>query len=434
LRGEMPPALRQTLALHLIDTIGAWIATAATAEARALKTFRAEQHGLAGNARDPALDVMINCALVRLSEIDDIHLASMTTPGAIVIPAVLTIAASLPANAGTLAAAILAGYEAMTRLGAAIDGPRVLYRGMWPSYMAAPFGVAAAAARLFDLSAATTAHALALALALSAPGVGYHSAPTTSRWLAAGSAARNGLLAAQAARAGLTADLAILDGPFLAGVYGITADAAALTEGLGQGPKLAEVAFKPWCAARQTMAATQAFKEIIEGGVAVGDIVAIEAAVPPLFVKMVDHGVAAADRLSRLTSQHYQIAVAALAPELAFDVGQAGAVPPVVQAFMDKITVRADEGLVEGFPRRWSARVRVRTGAALHERLVAHVPGDPERPLTDRQIGEKFQRITRMANEEATAVIEAARGLIGRRRTPAQVMAMIEKACSRAAR
>ncbi|HEY4774650.1 MAG TPA: MmgE/PrpD family protein, partial [Xanthobacteraceae bacterium] len=235
LRGELPPAVRQTLALHLIDTIGAWIATAATAEARALKTFRAEQHGLAGNARDPALDVMINCALVRLSEIDDIHLASMTTPGAIVIPAVLTIAASLPANAGTLAAAILAGYEAMTRLGAAIDGPRVLYRGMWPSYMAAPFGVAAAAARLFDLSAATTAHALALALALGAPGVGYHSAPTTSRWLAAGSAARNGLLAAQAARAGLTADLAILDGPFLAGVYGITADAAALTEGLGQG-------------------------------------------------------------------------------------------------------------------------------------------------------------------------------------------------------
>ena len=35
--------------------------------------------------------------------------------------------------------------------------------------------------------------------------------------------------------------------------------------------KLTEVSFKPWCAARQTMAATQAFTEIVEGGVAPAD-------------------------------------------------------------------------------------------------------------------------------------------------------------------
>ena len=50
-----------------------------------------------------------------------------------------------------LAAAIVAGYEAMIRLGAAIDGPSVLYRGIWPTYFAAPFGAAAVAARLFRL-------------------------------------------------------------------------------------------------------------------------------------------------------------------------------------------------------------------------------------------------------------------------------------------
>ena len=73
----------------------------------------------------------------------------MITPGAIVVPAALTIAASLPDMAADdLAAAIVAGYEAMIRLGAAIDGPSVLYRGIWPSYFAAPFGAAAVAARL----------------------------------------------------------------------------------------------------------------------------------------------------------------------------------------------------------------------------------------------------------------------------------------------
>ena len=129
--------------------------------------------------------------------------------------------------------AIVAGYEAMIRLGLALDGPTILYRGIWPSYLAAPFGMAAAAARLLDLSADQTAHALALALTLAAPGVGHHNAPTGSRWFAIGGAARNGWLAAQAARAGFTSDVNLLDGSFFGNVFGITPKPAALIEGLG---------------------------------------------------------------------------------------------------------------------------------------------------------------------------------------------------------
>ena len=80
-------------------------------------------------------DLATHCALVRLSELDDIHLASMTTPGSIVIPAAMTLAATLPdADVGDVAAAMLAGYEAMIRLGLAIKGPNILYRGIWPTY------------------------------------------------------------------------------------------------------------------------------------------------------------------------------------------------------------------------------------------------------------------------------------------------------------
>ena len=50
--------------------------------------------------------------------------------------------------------AILAGYEAMIRLGRAIDGPAVLsHRGFWPTYFTAPFGIAAATSRLLKLDA-----------------------------------------------------------------------------------------------------------------------------------------------------------------------------------------------------------------------------------------------------------------------------------------
>src|SRR5437879_8138550 len=66
----------------------------------------------------------------------------------------------------------------------------------------APFGIAAATSRLLKLDAKQSANALALALTLTAPGVGQHHALSTSRWLAVGSAASNGLSAALAAHYG----------------------------------------------------------------------------------------------------------------------------------------------------------------------------------------------------------------------------------------
>src|SRR5712691_2326174 len=159
---QPPDVLRELVVLHLIDTVGAWIASTRTAEGANLLRFRAtlRARGQAGEAL--ALDLATRCALARLSEIDDIHLASMTTPGAIVIPGALTLASTMPAAAGDdVMAAMLAGYEIMTRLGRAIDGPQVLYRGIWPTYFAAPMGIAAVAARLLGLDDEAAAHALA---------------------------------------------------------------------------------------------------------------------------------------------------------------------------------------------------------------------------------------------------------------------------------
>src|SRR6516164_6889251 len=153
---------RELVDLHIIDTIGAWIASMGSAEGLALLKYRAAMRGSARVDGVVALDLSMRCALARASEIDDIHLASMTTPGGIVIPAALTLASATPAvTLDDLTAATLAGYEAMIRLGGAIDGPSVLYRGIWPTYFAAPFAVAAVTARILKLDAKKTANALA---------------------------------------------------------------------------------------------------------------------------------------------------------------------------------------------------------------------------------------------------------------------------------
>jgi 2-methylcitrate dehydratase PrpD len=412
---------------HAADTIGAWIAACGTAEGRALLAFRGSDAALGDR-------VAIHCALARLSEVDDIHLGAMITPGAIVIPAALTIAVSLPdADATDLAAAIVAGYEAMIRLGSAIDGPSVLYRGIWPSYFAAPFGVAAVAARLMRLDEIQTANALSAALIMAAPGTGHHAAPTTARWLAVGHAAGRGLQAAQAARAGFTSDLKLTDGEFLKNIYGIAPNINVLGGGWAD-PAIHQVSFKPWCAARQTMAATQALKELIAEGVAAESIARIGVAVLPPHQKMIDHSITEGDRFSHLTSVQYQMAVAALTPGTADSISvPAGPVSPEISAFMARIMVRAEESLLgAGYPMSWPAHVTVTTRTRRHERSVVHVPGDPERPFSDDELKSKFSRVTAplLDDEQVEAVFSAALAAIDE---PAVLLRVIDGIAQRAA-
>jgi 2-methylcitrate dehydratase PrpD len=418
IRGRVPPATRAAAGLHVIDTVGAWIAGAHTAEGRALIALRG-----------PAADLATACAVARSSEIDNIHLASATTPGGIVIPAALVIAATHgEVDTDAVCEAIVAGTEAMVRLGAALGGPGILYRGIWPTYFAAPFGVAAVAARLCELDTGQTANALASALALASAGVGHHNAATTARWFAIGNAARNGLAAARAAGQGFTSDIGLLDGGFLQGAYGITADIDAFTRDLGERLALDDTSFKPWCAARQTMAATQALRETVTAGVAPESIVSVTVRVPPPTLKMIDHGVTPGDRTSHLTSVQYHLALAARDPEALLDVGHSpAALSPDVQDFMGKISVEADAALLAYYPKAWPARIAVRTSQGVQEKTVVHVPGDPQRPFDERAVCDKFRRVTGRLDANR-GLLERCRAAFEAPRWPSDLIAEITQA------
>jgi 2-methylcitrate dehydratase PrpD len=421
---RLSDSARQVLRLHLADTVGAWIAGSAMPEGRALAKF-------GGQAGAEVPDrVATSCALARLSEIDDIHLASGTTPGAIVVPAALTIAAAIGRKAEDLAEAITVGYDAMVRLGAALDGPAILYRGIWPTYFTAPFGVAAVASRLLGLTGTQAAHALGIALALASPAVGHPGGPATSRWLAIGNAARNGLTAALSAQTGFTGDLRLFEGEFFSSIYGLSLNPAAL---LDERLVLSDVSFKPWCAARQTMAATQALKEIIESGASPSEMAELVVSVPPPYLRMIAHGVVPRDRASHLTSVSYQMAAAALTPEATLDIEQApDGIPLGIQTFMAKISVKADEELLRHYPKSWPARLVVSLPSGRSERLVLHVPGDPERPFDAHQVAEKFRRVTVPVVGERVAEAVLSRSLAALDESPNALLAEIERACQTA--
>src|SRR5262249_20124918 len=158
---------------------------------------------------------------------------------------------------------------------------------------------------------------------------------------------------------------------FFKNVYGITPKLSAFTDELDQPSSVAQLSFKPWCAARQTMPAVQALKDVIASGVEPDRMTEIHVAVLPPHLKMIDHGVVSGDRASFLTSLPYQMAAAALAPTALDDLSQTklGLTPPL-HAFMDCITLNADVGLLADYPAQWTARVVVVTSAGNHERIV----------------------------------------------------------------
>jgi 2-methylcitrate dehydratase PrpD len=88
------------------------------------------------------------------------------------------------------------------------------------------------------------------------------------------------------------------------------------------------------------------------------------------------------------------MALLALHPDATIDVRQTPeSVPAEIRDFMAKISVRADEDLLRHYPKSWPARLVATTSSARHEKLVLHVPGDPERPFDEPQVAAKFRRL-----------------------------------------
>jgi 2-methylcitrate dehydratase PrpD len=384
----LPATERERLGLHLTDTVIASLAGARIPEGKALQNF--------GDAQALADRIGRRAAAIRLTEIDDIHLPSCTTPSAGIVPVALAVAASSQNfNAEDVASAIWAGTETMTRIGIAAGGPQILYRGIWPTYLAAPVAAAATAARLLGLDEARTGHALSLAFMLMAGGVGrIHGAPS-GRWFLYANAVAGGVAAAEAARADYRGDPQLLDKNWLADTHGIALDSARLTGGLGGASVYGALSIKQFCSAKQAIAAVEAFRAIVrEENVRPDVIKKISVRVPSAYAGMIATRAEPGARQSTLVSVAYQIALAALAPERLYDVDRSTprAEDAVVQ-FAAKVEVMPEPMLESFYPQHWPAEVEVEAGGKILKRRVVAAAGDPEHPFGRAAIDDKAHRV-----------------------------------------
>jgi 2-methylcitrate dehydratase PrpD len=388
-------SVREHLAIHLLDTVGAWIAGGVTEEGQKLSRLASNpSQPLSVLGRQPLDRIALGVATTRLTEIDDIHMPSCTTPGSVVVPTALVLAAHKERrDARAFTSALSAGYEVMTRFGVAVAGPSILQRGIWPSYLAEPVCAAAVAARLLGLTADKTANALGIALTMTtgAPGRPSGASP---RWLLLGMAARAGCAAALAAACGYAGDLTLLDDDWMHRTHGIRADEGPLVAAAHGDGAIGELSLKPYCAAKQTIAAIDAFRNLLKQGISSHDIVALRVYVPPAYAEMIGHRNAAASRLARITSVAYLLALAAYLPAELDNVARPNlASDPEIAAFMARVEIVPDKALEPIYPQRWPAGVEavLKSGRRKMD-FVLDATGDPLRSC-DLDVRAKFHRL-----------------------------------------
>ena len=388
---------KETLSLHLLDTMGAAIAGCRTPNGQALRELQTSAGGeTAVWNRGTIDDIAVRTGTIRHTEIDDIHTRSNVTPSSIIVPATLTLCARLGvSDPALIGSALIAGYEAILRLGMAIDGPVVMYEGIWPTFFCAPFGAAAAAARLMNLPADTTAHALANALTLCTGGAGAPGRNRPGRWFVIGEAARAGVAAALAAAHGFTADPGLLDGDWLGQSHGLHGRPEALTEDLGCKCVVTDISMKPCCTGKQVAAALAAFQKLLSEGLFPEAATRIEVHVPKRYAAMVDRRLMPGTNRSTTGNLRYQFALAAFHPDGLFDAARTERVRDVrLDALMDKVAIAVDDSLERYMPRHWPARVEVTTAGAKFAETVVAAPGDPDRRFGASDVRRKFHTLT----------------------------------------
>jgi len=303
----------------------------------------------------------------------------------VVLPAALAVAEATGASGRDLIAAHVAGVELVGRLAAAVRGPQ---KGWTHSAVLGVFGAAAAAGRLLGLDAEHMTHAFGLCLPLAGGTQQANVEQALTKRLQPALAARNGVFAALAAEAGITAPAGSIDGRF--GLWALyqPGDAAALLDGLGERFVMLETGLKkyPVCACSHAPMET-----LLALGLAAEDVTAIEVALSPFANRLV--GTPFDPRENPQVTAQFSIQYALAALLLRGRLGIEALAPeavraPEIAALAARIRVVVDERYTgELIPARLTIETR-RHGRI--ERMAEIMPGSAATPLSEAELMAKL--------------------------------------------
>jgi 2-methylcitrate dehydratase PrpD len=257
---RLPPDVAARARFLLLDLVGNIVRARHDAEstpsllgaARALG-MAAGNTGVFGDAAryTPAGAAFLNGALAHSLDFDDTHAAGSLHPGAPVIPAALAAGEMIGASGADVLAAIVAGYEITCRIALALPAGEHYDRGFHPTATCGAFGAAAAAARVFGLSAEQIEGAFGTVLSQCAGSLQFLVNGAWTKRFQVGWAACNGLVAATLVREGFKGASEAFEGRhgFLR-AYAPNPNPARAVQDLGHVFELMATAVKPYPSCR----------------------------------------------------------------------------------------------------------------------------------------------------------------------------------------
>ncbi|MGE5522527.1 MAG: MmgE/PrpD family protein [Rhodospirillaceae bacterium] len=334
---------------------------------------------------------LINGAASHSVEFDDIYRDAGYHPGSPIISAALAAAQAHGASGEAFLRGVVVGYETSTRIGEAVMPSH--YKFWHITGTVGTLGAAAAAATVMGCNREQFMHALATATTMAAGLQQAFRSQAMSKPLHGGHASDAGTLAAMAAAKGVTGALDILEGEVGFGAaMSVNPNWEKATRGLGEDYHIIHVTFKNHGCCGHTFAPIDAVLHLKkQHKFTYRDVKHVRIATYKAGLDIVDNANPEGDYQAKFSLQytvahalvHGSVRLNAFLPERMND--------PQVRAMMKRIECVEDKELSKGYPNQRAAQVDIELNDG---RKVGHFQptrkGDPEMPLTDEELNDKF--------------------------------------------
>lgn len=310
---------------------------------------------------------------------------------AVMVPCVLAAGEAKGVSGREVIEAYIVGVEVSTLLANAMS-EEAKEIGLHPAGLSGTLGATAAAARILSLTREQIQTALGIA-ASATSGLSQNFG-TMVKPLHLGNAARNGIMAAELAAIGFSANPNIFDQR--GGFFGAL-KAEDAREKLGKSFRFIRpgIAFKAYPCPYSSQRAVDAIVKIAERHhVAPGDVTEIRcAAAPNTFRVLIHHKPTTS--LEAKFSLEYLLAAGLAFKTISEDCFDPKHVDdPMIRGLVDKVR-SVDAPLERGTPGEGAVTVQVKTTAAAFEETVTYAPGHPKNPLTWDKLAAKFRSCAR---------------------------------------